>query len=116
MSEFIEAEIYAQLARVGKALASPVRLRLLDLLEEGETDVEGLARAAGVSLKNTSAQLQQLRAANLVVTRRQGTRIFYRLAGPEVSALLGSLQSCAETRLADLRSAIGDLLGDPEEL
>lgn len=116
MSEFIEAEIYAQLARVGKALASPVRLRLLDLLEEGETDVEGLSRAAGVSLKNTSAQLQQLRAANLVGTRRQGTRIFYRLAGPEVSALLGSLQSCAEARLADLRGAIGDLLGDPEEL
>lgn len=116
MGEFVELEVYTQLARIGRALASPVRLRFLDLLEKGEIDVEGLAAAAGVGMKNTSAQLQQLRAANLVTTRRQGTRIFYRLAGPEVSQLLGSLQSCAESRLADLRLAIGDLLGDPDEL
>ncbi|GAA4823195.1 metalloregulator ArsR/SmtB family transcription factor [Streptomyces ziwulingensis] len=116
MGEFIEAEVYTQLARVGKALASPVRLRLLDLLENGESDVEGLVTASGLGLKNTSAQLQQLRGANLVTTRRQGNRIFYRLAGPEVSRLLGSLQSCAEVRLADLRLAIDDLLGNADEL
>jgi rhodanese-related sulfurtransferase/DNA-binding transcriptional ArsR family regulator len=116
MGEFIEEGVYAQLARIGKALASPVRLRLLDLLERGETDVDGLVTASGIGLKNTSAQLQQLRSANLVTTRRQGNRIFYRLAGPEVSRLLGSLESCAELRLADLRLAIDDLLGDTEEL
>ncbi|MEU1056516.1 metalloregulator ArsR/SmtB family transcription factor [Streptomyces sp. NPDC005876] len=116
MGEFIEAEVYSQLARIGKALSNPVRLRLLDLLERGESDVEGLVTASGVGLKNTSAQLQQLRAANLVTTRRQGTRIFYRLAGPEVSRLLGTLQSCAELRLADLRLAIDDLLGNADEL
>ncbi|MBZ6295931.1 ArsR/SmtB family transcription factor [Streptomyces olivaceus] len=116
MGEFIEAEVYTQLARIGKALASPVRLRLLDLLEKGESDVEGLVTASGVGLKNTSAQLQQLRGANLVTTRREGNRVFYRLAGPEVSRLLGSLQSCAEIRLADLRLAIGNLLGNASEL
>ncbi|MGW4040931.1 metalloregulator ArsR/SmtB family transcription factor [Streptomyces sp. NPDC004778] len=116
MAEFIEAEVYTQLARIGKALASPVRLRLLDLLEKGESDVEGLVTASGVGLKNTSAQLQQLRGVNLVTTRREGNRVFYRLAGPEVSGLLGSLQSCAEIRLADLRLAMGDLLGNASEL
>ncbi|WP_328328329.1 MULTISPECIES: metalloregulator ArsR/SmtB family transcription factor [unclassified Streptomyces] len=116
MGDFIEAEVYTQLARIGKALASPVRLRLLDLLENGESDVEGLVTASGIGLKNTSAQLQQLRGANLVSTRRQGNRIFYRLAGPEVSRLLGSLESCAESRLADLRLAIDDLLGNTDEL
>ncbi|WP_393060719.1 ArsR/SmtB family transcription factor [Streptomyces sp. LN549] len=116
MGEFIETEVYTQLARIGKALASPVRLRLLDLLENGESDVEGLVTASGVGLKNTSAQLQQLRGANLVTTRREGTRIFYRLAGPDVSRLLGSLQTCAEVRLADLRLAIDDLLGNASEL
>ncbi len=116
MGEFIELEVYAQLARIGKALANPVRLRLLDLLERGESDVESLVTSSGVGLKNTSAQLQQLRAANLVSTRRQGNRIFYRLAGPEVSQLIGTLQSCAEIRLADLRHAIDDLLGDPADL
>jgi rhodanese-related sulfurtransferase len=116
VSEFVEIEVYSQLARVGKALASPVRLRLLDLLERGETDVESLADAAGVGLKNTSAQLRQLHGANLVASRRQGTHIYYRLAGPEVSGLLGTLQSCAESRLADLRLAIGELLGSPGPL
>ncbi|NLU73935.1 metalloregulator ArsR/SmtB family transcription factor [Streptomyces sp. HNM0575] len=116
MGEFIEAEIYAQLARIGKALASPVRLRLLDLLEKGESDVDGLVHASGINLKNTSAQLQQLRSANLVATRRQGNRVFYRLAGPEVSRLLGSMQYCAELRLADLRLAVGELLGSADEL
>lgn len=78
--------------------------------------MEGLVTASGVGLKNTSAQLQQLRGANLVSTRRQGNRIFYRLAGPEVSRLLGSLETCAESRLADLRLAIDDLLGNTDEL
>ncbi|MER5275604.1 metalloregulator ArsR/SmtB family transcription factor [Streptomyces sp. NPDC002809] len=116
MGEFIETEVYTQLARIGKALASPVRLRLLDLLENGESDVEGLVTASGVGLKNTSAQLQQLRGANLVTTRREGNRIIYRLAGPDVSRLLGSLQTCAEVRLADLRLAIDELLGNSSEL
>ncbi|MEU3455879.1 metalloregulator ArsR/SmtB family transcription factor [Micromonospora sp. NPDC006766] len=112
MSGFIEHEVYEQLARIGKVLANPVRLRLLDLLDRGESDVESLTTASGVGLKNTSAQLQHLRAANLVITRRQGNRIYYRLAGPEVSHLVAALQSCAEARLADLRVAIGNLLGD----
>jgi len=116
MGEFVEEGVYTQLARIGKVLGSPIRLRLLDLLEKGESDVDGLVSASGINLKNTSAQLQQLRAANLVETRRQGTRVFYRLAGPEVSRLLGALESCAETRLADLRSAIDDLLGDVDDL
>ncbi|GGK73922.1 ArsR/SmtB family transcription factor [Mangrovihabitans endophyticus] len=111
---FPESEVYRQIARIGKAVASPIRLRLLDLLEKGESDVEGLAASAGVPLKNTSAQLQQLRAANLVTNRREGTRILYRLAGPEVSALVHTLESVAELRLADLRTAIGDLLGEDD--
>jgi rhodanese-related sulfurtransferase len=109
-------EVYEQVARVGKVLGSPVRLRLLDLLGEREWDVEGLARAADVPLKNTSAQLQVLRGSNLVSVRRQGNRSFYRLAGNDVFQLIGALQSCAELRLADLRTVVTDLLGDMEEL
>ncbi|SHF82419.1 ArsR/SmtB family transcription factor [Streptoalloteichus hindustanus] len=113
MGEFVEEPIYAQLARIGKAIASPVRLRLLDLLDQGECTVEQLAEEAGVSVKNTSAQLQQLRAANLVASRKEGTRVHYRLAAPGVSAFLGQLQDLAEERLADLRRAVADHLGDP---
>ena len=113
MSEFVELEVYTQIARIGKALASPVRLRLLDLLDTGECDVEKLASQAGISLKNTSAQLQQLRNAHLVTGRREGNRIYYRLSDPEISDFLGTFHNFAESRLADLRTAVADLLGDP---
>ncbi|MGW4796768.1 ArsR/SmtB family transcription factor [Nonomuraea sp. NPDC004297] len=108
---FPEEQIYAQLARLGKALASPVRLRLLDVLDQRERTVEELAQAAGVPLKNTSAQLQQLRAAHLVTSRRDGTRSYYRLADPSVSRFLGEFQAFAGGRLADLRDAVRARLG-----
>lgn len=116
MAEFVEEPIYAQLARIGKALANPVRLRLLDLLDHREFTVEQLATAAGVGLKNTSAQLQHLRAANLVTSRKDGTRVSYRLADPQVSTFLGLYQDFAGERLADLRQVVSDHLGDPETL
>ncbi|WP_043631824.1 ArsR/SmtB family transcription factor [Nonomuraea candida] len=111
---FPEEPIYAQLARVGKALASPVRLRLLDVLDQREHTVEELAQAAEIPLKNTSAQLQQLRAAHLVASRREGTRVYYRLAGEEVSRFLGLFQAFAHGRLADLRAAVRARLGSLE--
>ncbi|MEV4177348.1 metalloregulator ArsR/SmtB family transcription factor [Nonomuraea sp. NPDC049709] len=111
MSAFPEEPIYAQLARIGKALASPVRLRLLDVLDQRERTVEELAQAAEIPLKNTSAQLQQLRAANLVTSRREGTRVHYRLADEGVSRFLGEFQAFADGRLADLREAVRARLG-----
>jgi rhodanese-related sulfurtransferase/DNA-binding transcriptional ArsR family regulator len=114
--QFVEEPIYAQLARIGKALSNPARLRLLDLLDSGERTVEQLAEHAGIGLKNTSAQLQHLRSANLVATRKDGTRVYYRLADRRVADFLGRFQEFSEDRLADLRSAIADHLGDPADL
>lgn len=111
---FPEEPIYAQLARIGKALASPVRLRLLDVLDQRERTVEELAQAAEIPLKNTSAQLQQLRAAHLVISRRAGTRVYYRLADEGVSRFLGEFQAFADGRLADLREAVRSRLGSLE--
>jgi rhodanese-related sulfurtransferase/DNA-binding transcriptional ArsR family regulator len=104
--------VYAQLARIGKALGSPVRLRLLDLLDQRERSVEELAQAAGIGVKNASAQLNQLRATNLVRSRKNGTRVYYRLADAGVARFLGTVQDFAGERLADLRSALVDELGD----
>ncbi len=116
MNQFPEEPIYQQLARVGKAFASPVRLRLLDVLDQGECTVEELSERAGVPLKNTSAQLQHLRSAHLVTTRRDGTRIRYRVADQRVTRFLAQLQDFAHDRLADLRQAVADHLGDPAAL
>lgn len=108
-----DEEVYGQLARLGKALSNPVRLRLLDLLEQGEHTVEELARAAQQPVKNTSAQLQQLRAAQLVETRREGVRIHYRLAGRSVSRFLGEFQTFAEETLAGMKVELDRLSRRP---
>lgn len=104
--------LYEQFARVGKALASAKRLELLDLLAQGERSVESLAQAAGLGLTTTSAHLQTLRQANLVATRRDGTRIWYRLAGTDVAALYSRLREVARAHLPDVAAARRAYLGE----
>src|SRR5438105_14012471 len=90
-----KTDLFDSLARVGKALASGKRLELLDLLAQSERSVEALARAAGLGMTTASAHLQTLKQAGLVATRRDGTRIHYRLAGPDVGALYTLLRAVA---------------------
>src|SRR5258708_5582292 len=104
--------MYEQFARMGKALANPARLELLDLLAQGERSVEELAAAAGMKVSNTSAQLRALAAAGLVAARRDGTRVCYRLAGEEVAAFAGRVQELAASRIAEAERAARGYLGD----
>lgn len=107
--------IYEQFARIGKALAAPGRLELVDLLAQGERAVDALARESEMSVANASQHLQVLHAARLVDTRREGQRVFYRLAAPSVVNLWLALRSTAEDQLAELSEVARDYLGDPEE-
>jgi len=88
--------LFSEFAAVGKALAAPKRLEILDLLAQGPRSVEALARAAAVGLSTCSAHLQTLRAAGLVSARRDGTRIYYALAGDDVAALFDALRRVAQ--------------------
>lgn len=90
-----------QFAAVGKALGNPKRLELLDLLAQGPRSVEALSRAAGLGLTTCSANLQTLRQAGLVTTRRDRTRIVYALAGPDVAGLLATLRAVALAHRAE---------------
>jgi rhodanese-related sulfurtransferase/DNA-binding transcriptional ArsR family regulator len=110
---WLDSGVYEQLARLGKALSNPGRIRLLDLLLQGEHTVEELATAAQLPVKNTSAQLQQLRAAQLVATRRDGVRIHYRLASPAVVEFVGRFETFAERTLADLQVELRALWSRP---
>jgi rhodanese-related sulfurtransferase len=103
--------LFDQFARVGKALASGKRLELLDLLAQGERTVDALARAADLGLTTASAHLQTLKQANLVATRRDGTKIYYRLAGTDVAALYALMRSVANAHLPDVESARVAYLG-----
>jgi rhodanese-related sulfurtransferase len=107
-----KAALYEQFARVGKALANPARLELLDLLAQGERSVEELAEGAGMKVSNTSAQLRTLAAAGLVATRRSGTRVFYRLADEQVALFVDQVKDLARDRLAEVERAAEDYLGD----
>jgi rhodanese-related sulfurtransferase/DNA-binding transcriptional ArsR family regulator len=97
--------LYEQFARVGKALASGKRLELLDLLAQGERDVASLAAAADLGVTTASAHLQTLRQANLVTTRRDGTRVRYQLAGADVADLYARLREVAQAHLPDVEAA-----------
>lgn len=103
--------LFDQFARVGKALASGKRLGLLDLLAQGERTVDALARAAELGLTTASAHLQTLKQANLVTTRRDGTKIYYRLAGADVAALYALLRTVATEHLPDVEAACAAYLG-----
>src|SRR5215469_14040810 len=88
--------LYEQFASIGKALANPHRLELLDVLAQGERTVETLAQETGQPVANASQHLQILRAARLVETRRAGVSIYYRLASQEVAALWLALRGVGE--------------------
>ncbi|MGN6331452.1 MAG: ArsR/SmtB family transcription factor [Motilibacteraceae bacterium] len=103
--------LFEQFAAVGKALANPKRLELLDLLAQSERSVEALAAAAGLGLTTCSANLQTLRQAGLVSTRREKTKVIYALAGTDVAALLADLRSVAQTHLAETERARAAYLG-----
>lgn len=108
--------IYEQLARIGKSVASPTRLELLDLLCQGPRTVESLARQAGQSVANTSKHLRLLHGSRLVETERRGTHITYRIAGTEVCELFRMLRTLAESRLAEIETITRDFLVSREVL
>ncbi len=102
--------IYEQFSRIGKAVASPRRLELLDLLRQGPRTVEVLARASDQSLANTSQHLQVLRRARLVESEREGRLVKYRLADETVCEFFRSLQRLAEDRLAEVERVTREFL------
>jgi len=95
-------QIYEQFGRLGKSLASPKRLEMLDVLGQGPRTVESLAAATSQTLANASQHLKVLRTARLVEAEKQGLYVTYRLAGPEVGDFFLAFRRLAESRLAEI--------------
>ena len=100
--------LYEQFARTAKAVASPKRIEMLELLAQGEHTVEGVAEATGMGMTNTSAHLKVLRSARLVESRKVGTNVFYRLASDQVAAFVVTLRDLARSRLAEVDEVVRD--------
>jgi len=113
--EFKEA-IYEQFARIGKAISSPKRLELIDLLAQGERTVEVLAHEAGLSVANTSQHLQVLRSVHLVEARKKGLYVTYYLGNPAVCEFMRSLRSLARNQLAEVDRITRRFLGEQTAL
>src|SRR4029453_15040575 len=105
--------LYGQFARIGKALSSPHRIEILELLAQGERTVDSLATEMGLSLANTSQHLQALRQAALVDSRKEGLFVYYRLAEPAVFELCAAVRRVAERRLADFERLFNENFGEP---
>ncbi len=94
--------IYEQFSRIGKAVSSPKRLELLDLICQGEKTVETLSRETGLSVANTSQHLQTLKTARLIKAEKEGLYVKYRLADARVCEFFRSMRVLAEHRLAEV--------------
>ncbi len=105
--------VYDHFARITKALASPVRLEIVDVLAQGERSVDALAHEVGQSLANTSQHLKTLKEARIVEARRDGVRVHYRLTDPQVVELWRSVRTLGERQLAEIDRTVTAYLGDP---
>jgi rhodanese-related sulfurtransferase/DNA-binding transcriptional ArsR family regulator len=108
--------LFAQFARVGKALASANRLELLEFLAQGERSVDALAKISGLSVANTSQHLQQLRQAGLVTARKEGVTVYYSLSDKDVVALVDKLRDVAERHLAEVEQLVSRYLTVKDDL
>lgn len=111
----IKDALFEQVARIAKAVASPKRLELVELLCQGPKPVEMLATEAGISVKLASAHLKELRTARLVETQRQGKQIIYSIVSPEVPRFWVLLRTLAEDRLFELQDALRQLSASSSE-
>ncbi|MBV9486060.1 MAG: winged helix-turn-helix transcriptional regulator [Frankiaceae bacterium] len=96
-------------ASLFRALAHPVRIRILEILVDGEQSVGSLADALDIELPPLSQQLAVLRRAHVLVTRREGSMVFYRVADPRMSQLLVTAKQLLATDLVESREILDSL-------
>ena len=106
MSSNPKRDVFVNLARIGTALSSPIRIEFLELLAQSERSVDQLATLTGVSVANTSQHLQKLRQAGLIVARKEGLYVYYRLAGDEVVGLLSAVSRVGEAYVAEVEQIL----------
>ncbi len=109
-------DLFAQFARVGKALSNGNRLELLEFLAQGERSVEQLSKVASLTVANTSQHLQQLRHAGMVTCRKEGLKVYYSISGNDVIKLLDALRTVAERHVTDVQYLVNTYLTVKDDL
>jgi DNA-binding transcriptional ArsR family regulator len=112
----LKDQLFSLWAEVGKALSSPKRLELLDLIAQGERTVEELANESGLTINNTSSHLSVLKRAHLIERRKEGQSVYHRLATTEVVTLLRSLQAVSRKGFHEIEHLTQTYLDGRDEL
>ncbi|MEW6366557.1 MAG: metalloregulator ArsR/SmtB family transcription factor [Acidobacteriota bacterium] len=108
--------VFGQFALIASAFASPKRIEIIDILAQGERNVETIAAESGLTVANTSRHLQVLKGAHLVLWRKEGLQVFYRLADPMVLSGYRALRGLAEARLAEVERLVCDYFSGTDGL
>ncbi len=103
---------FGHVSNVAAAFASPKRLEIIDLLSQGEKDVDTLTKETGLNFANTSRHLQILKNAKIVLSKKEGVRVIYYLANDEVIKCWKNIQSLAEQSISELREVIKSFLNE----
>ncbi|WP_332767683.1 ArsR/SmtB family transcription factor [Phenylobacterium sp.] len=98
--------VFAGLAELAKALASPHRIEIIEVLGQGERSVEGVAERVGLSVANASQHLRLMRGSGLLASRRDGKHVLYRLSDPAVVDLMTALGRLGERNQAEVRAVM----------
>tara|TARA_B110001454_G_scaffold218991_1_gene249149 strand:- start:189689 stop:190366 length:678 start_codon:yes stop_codon:yes gene_type:complete len=112
MKRQIKNAIYEQIARATKALSSPKRIEILDLLSQGEKSVEKLAEEADLGIKNASAQLKELKAAHLVESRRDGKYVYYFIPNKEIIDFVYKLRLFSENNFNEIQKITSEIFNE----
>lgn len=112
----IEKHVLEQFAQIGKALSSPSRLQILDLLCQTERTVETLAKEASLTIANTSQHLQVLRQSGIVSCRRDGNYIIYRIADTDICRLWKTIQSVGRKQLHEIEKTVSKYLSSAHDM
>jgi DNA-binding transcriptional ArsR family regulator/rhodanese-related sulfurtransferase len=111
-----KSQVNEQFARIAKAIANTHRLEIVDVLAQGERSVEDLAHEVDLTIANASQHLQALREAHLVTSRREGLRVYYRLADPVVFRLVQVVREVAQRQLVEVEHIVDTFLTDRKSM
>jgi rhodanese-related sulfurtransferase/DNA-binding transcriptional ArsR family regulator len=115
-SKPVKSLLFAEFARVSKALGSGNRLELLEFMAQGARSVDALAKLSGLSVANASQHLRVLRQAGLVTARKEGLFVYYSVSGGGVIRLLAALQEVAQNNVAEVTQLVNTYLTSKDSL
>src|SRR3989338_927506 len=116
MKRQIKDAIYSNIATLTKALSSPKRLEIVELLRQGEKTVESIAEQAELGIKNTSAQLKELKSARLLGSRKDGKYVYYYLIDESIAHFWINLRRFAEQRYIEIQQIAAETFSSSDEL